>query len=118
MVRLINWRYFVRTGNRRYLSSDINAINAIANGGYRVRPSIVDRVIDEKGELVSMRPSERVRIMSPQTAEAVANAFEGVVQRGTGRKAALQGYRAAGKTGTAQKIVNGSTLRTSMLPPS
>jgi cell division protein FtsI (penicillin-binding protein 3) len=84
-----------------------NAINAIANGGYRVRPSIVDRVIDDKGELVSVRPSERVRIISPQTAEAIASAFEGVVLRGTGRKAALQGYRAAGKTGTAQKIVNG-----------
>lgn len=85
----------------------LNAINAIANGGYRVRPSIVDRVIDEKGELVSVRPPERVRIISPHTAKAVADAFEGVVLRGTGRKAALQGYRAAGKTGTAQKIING-----------
>jgi cell division protein FtsI (penicillin-binding protein 3) len=85
----------------------LNAINAIANGGYRVRPSIVDRIIDEKGDLVSVRPLERVRIMSPHTAEAVTNAFKGVVLNGTGRKAALQGYQAAGKTGTAQKIVNG-----------
>jgi cell division protein FtsI (penicillin-binding protein 3) len=85
----------------------INAINAIANGGYRVRPSIVDRIIDENGDLASVRPLERQRIMSPSTAEAVANAFEGVVLRGTGRKAALQGYRAAGKTGTAQKIIQG-----------
>jgi cell division protein FtsI (penicillin-binding protein 3) len=85
----------------------VNAINAIANGGYRVRPSVVDRIIDEKGDLVSVRPLERVRIMSPSTAEAVTNAFKGVVLRGTGRKAALQGYQAAGKTGTAQKIING-----------
>jgi cell division protein FtsI (penicillin-binding protein 3) len=85
----------------------LNAINSIANGGYRVRPSVVDTIIDEKGDLVRVRPLERVRIMSPSTAAAVANAFEGVVVRGTGRKAALQGYRAAGKTGTAQKIVNG-----------
>ena len=85
----------------------LTAINAIANGGYRVRPSIVDRIIDEKGDLISVRTPERVRLMSPQTAEAVCDAFEGVILRGTGRLAALDGYRAAGKTGTAQKIVEG-----------
>jgi cell division protein FtsI (penicillin-binding protein 3) len=83
------------------------AINAIANGGYRVRPSIVDRIIDEKGDLVSIRTLERVQLMSPRTARIVSNAFEGVVVRGTGRRAALEGYRAAGKTGTAQKSVAG-----------
>ncbi len=85
----------------------LSAINSIANGGYRVRPSIVDRVIDEKGDLVSIRTPERIRLMSPQTAAAVSSAFEGVVLRGTARRAALEGYRAAGKTGTAQKIVDG-----------
>jgi cell division protein FtsI (penicillin-binding protein 3) len=85
----------------------LTAINAIANGGFRVRPSIVDRIINEKGDLISIRTPERVRLMSPRTAEAVSNAFEGVVLRGTGRRAALEGYRAAGKTGTAQKIVDG-----------
>ncbi len=83
------------------------AINAIANGGYRVRPSIVDRIIDEKGDLVSVNAPERMQLMSPQTAQIVSNAFEGVVIRGTGKRAALKGYRAAGKTGTAQKIVGG-----------
>ncbi len=85
----------------------LTAINSIANGGYRVRPSIVDRIIDEKGDLVSVRTPERVRLISPRTAEAVSEAFEGVVLRGTGRRAALEGYRAAGKTGTAQKIIGG-----------
>ncbi len=83
------------------------AINAIANGGYRVRPSIVDRIIDEQGNLVSIHTPELVRLMSPQTAQIISNAFEGVVVRGTGRRAALEGYRAAGKTGTAQKSVGG-----------
>jgi cell division protein FtsI (penicillin-binding protein 3) len=85
----------------------LGAINAIANGGYRTRPSVVDRVIDEKGNLVSVRTPERIRLMSPKTAAAVSSAFEGVVLRGTARRAALEGYRAAGKTGTAQKVVNG-----------
>jgi cell division protein FtsI (penicillin-binding protein 3) len=85
----------------------LTAINAIANGGYRVRPSIVDRIINEKGDLVDVRTPERVRLMRPQTAEAVSRAFEGVILRGTGRQAALEGYRAAGKTGTAQKITDG-----------
>jgi cell division protein FtsI (penicillin-binding protein 3) len=85
----------------------LNAINTIANGGYRVRPTLVDRIIDEKGDLVHVTTPERVRLISPQTAETVSGAFEGVVLRGTGRKAALEGYRAAGKTGTAQKIVDG-----------
>jgi cell division protein FtsI (penicillin-binding protein 3) len=85
----------------------LTAINAIANGGYRVRPFIVDRIIDEEGNRISVTTPEKTRFMSPQTAEAVSNAFEGVVLRGTGRRAALEGYRAAGKTGTAQKAVNG-----------
>jgi len=85
----------------------LGAINAIANGGYRVLPSVVDRVIDEKGGLVRVRTPERTRIMRPETAAEVRDAFEGVVLRGTGKSAALEGYRAAGKTGTAQKIVNG-----------
>lgn len=83
------------------------AINAIANGGFRIRPTIVDRVIDEKGELVRMTAPSKTRIMQPETAMAIRNAFEGVVLRGTGSKAALEGYRVAGKTGTAQKIING-----------
>lgn len=85
----------------------LTAINAIANGGYRVQPSVVDRIIDENGDDVRVRTQERVRLMSPKTAQAVADAFEGVVMRGTGKRAALEGYRAAGKTGTAQKIING-----------
>jgi cell division protein FtsI (penicillin-binding protein 3) len=83
----------------------LTAINAVANGGILVRPSIVDRIIDEKGNLVSVRTPVRFRILSPQTAEVVSKAFEGVVEQGTATKAALEGYRTAGKTGTAQKIV-------------
>jgi cell division protein FtsI (penicillin-binding protein 3) len=85
----------------------LTAVNAIANGGFRVRPFVVDRVIEQNGDLVRAHQTESTRIMRPETAAAVRDAFEGVVLRGTGRLAALEGYRAAGKTGTAQKIVDG-----------
>ncbi|MBN2317653.1 MAG: PASTA domain-containing protein [Acidobacteria bacterium] len=85
----------------------LTAINAIANGGYLVRPSVVDRIIDENHNTIRENRPIRTQIMSHRTAEAVTEAFEGAVVRGTGKHAALEGYRAAGKTGTAQKIVNG-----------
>jgi cell division protein FtsI (penicillin-binding protein 3) len=85
----------------------LNAINAIANGGYLVRPFVVDRIIDPNGDLVFKQTPQLQRIMKPDTAETVRNAFEGVILRGTGTQAALEGYRAAGKTGTAQKIIDG-----------
>jgi len=85
----------------------ITAINVIASGGYRVRPHLVERLIDSNGELVRVSETTRTRVVAPETAAVVSSAFEGVVLRGTAKGAALEGYRAAGKTGTAQKIVNG-----------
>ena len=88
----------------------LTAVNTIASGGYHVRPSIVDRIIDSEGNLVDSpaerRRSERVRILDERTARQVAEALiEAVSPAGTARRAALTGYIAAGKTGTAQKLV-------------
>lgn len=85
----------------------ITAINVIASGGYRVRPHLVERLIDSNGELVRVSETTRTRVVTPETAAVVSSAFEGVVLRGTAKGAGLEGYRAAGKTGTAQKIVDG-----------
>ncbi len=93
----------------------LTAMNVIASGGYRVRPFVVERMIDADGYLLSITLPEKARIVSPQTAAAVSEAFEGVIMNGTGRDAALEGYRAAGKTGTAQKIVNGRYSETDYL---
>jgi cell division protein FtsI (penicillin-binding protein 3) len=85
----------------------LTAINAIANGGYLVRPSVVDRIVNDKGEIVYATNPERIRIIRSETAAAIMLAFEGVIVSGTGKNASLKGYRAAGKTGTAQKAQKG-----------
>jgi cell division protein FtsI (penicillin-binding protein 3) len=84
----------------------LTAVNVIANGGFRVRPSIVDRIIDSEGNLIRENTPERERILDEKTASDIADALKNVLlPGGTARRAALNGYVAAGKTGTAQKLV-------------
>ena len=80
------------------------AMAAVANGGYLVRPMVVDRILDENGRLVQRFEPERIRIISGRTAEILRNALVMTVDKGTARKAGVPGYSIAGKTGTAQKF--------------
>ena len=80
------------------------AMAAVANGGYLVRPMVVDRILDENGQLVQHFEPERVRIISGRTAEILRTALVMTVESGTARKAGVPGYSIAGKTGTAQKF--------------
>ena len=92
----------------------LTAVNVIANGGFRVQPSIVDRIIDSEGNLVKKMSPEKTRILDEKTALEVAEALKEVVlPGGTARRAALNGYVSAGKTGTAQKIVKDPVTRKS-----
>jgi penicillin-binding protein 1A len=90
------------------------AYAAFANGGYRFdiqplkgkkpwnRPRAVDQVLDADGDVVdAFRPSPK-RVMSPRTAAYVNHLLQGVVEQGTGKRAALPGWPAAGKTGTTE----------------
>ena len=83
------------------------AMGAIANGGVLLRPRIVKRVLDPgTGEVLDEpRPEIVRRAVSEQTASTIARWLVGVVEdpKGTGKRARLDGWRVAGKTGTAQK---------------
>ena len=83
----------------------VTAVSAIANGGYRVKPRIVQRTRSGAVEKVSFEPeTARSRILSGRTVSELTEMLTGVVKRGTAKGSQLEGFSAAGKTGTAQKI--------------
>lgn len=87
----------------------ISAYQAIANDGLRMRPYLVDRVVERDGtELLRHDPTPIGNPISAQTARTMRQMMLDVASpKGTARRAALRGYSVAGKTGTAQKHLPG-----------
>ena len=81
-------------------------ISTIANDGIWTAPRIVAGTTAPQGapQLVAFHPGVQRRVISPMTAAQMKQMMQGVVLHGTGRKAILEGYSSAGKTGTAQKV--------------
>lgn len=75
---------------------------AIANGGVLVEPRIVEAVIDSEGTRSASDPAEPRRVVSEETAAEVLEILESVVTVGGAPDAAVEGYRAGGKSGTAE----------------
>jgi membrane peptidoglycan carboxypeptidase len=81
-------------------------ISTIANDGVRVPARIVAGTIAPQNtpQTIAFQPAGGTRVISPLTAAEMRQMLQGVVLHGTGRKALLEGYSSAGKTGTAQKV--------------
>jgi cell division protein FtsI (penicillin-binding protein 3) len=81
----------------------VTAYSAIANGGILFQPRMVREVFRGAAH-DPIRPATGRRVVSERTAETMRGILTAVVEEGTGKLARLNGYTAAGKTGTAQKI--------------
>jgi cell division protein FtsI (penicillin-binding protein 3) len=81
-------------------------ISTLANDGVHVPPRIVAGTMAPQNDpkTIAFQPAEGTRVISSLTAAEMRQMLQGVVLHGTGRKAILEGYSAAGKTGTAQKV--------------
>lgn len=81
-------------------------VSTFANDGIRVSPRIVAGTVAPQGtpQNVLFHPGDSHRVISPYTAAEMRSMMQKVVLEGTGRKAVLEGYSSAGKTGTAQKV--------------
>jgi cell division protein FtsI (penicillin-binding protein 3) len=85
----------------------VTAVSSVANGGLLYKPHVVQEM--RRGEQVlplggPSSTSEPKRVIRPETAATLRSLMEGVILHGTGKNARLDGWTAAGKTGTAQKI--------------
>ncbi len=90
----------------------VMAVAAIANGGFLLRPYLIQEIKGPAGEIVERGAPEIVRrVISPETAKRVASIMVEVVNQGSGINAAIEGYRIAGKTGTAQKVGPGGIYK-------
>ncbi len=81
---------------------------AAVNGGYYYAPRLVDAIVTEDGAVPEeTKPALVGRTVSEEASAILSSMLEGVVRDGSGKKAYIEGYRVAGKTGTAQKYENG-----------
>lgn len=85
----------------------LGGISSIANGGIYMKPYVMKFIKDGNRVIKNAQPKILVRDVSLKTANRVKNILKGVIDEGTGVKAQIPGVAAAGKTGTAQKIVDG-----------
>ena len=80
------------------------AYSVLANGGTLVKPHLLRELRGPDGTVLFQAKPETRPALKPETTEALRGMFEGVTLHGTAKKAQLDGYTAAGKTGTAQKV--------------
>ncbi len=87
----------------------VSAVNAIANGGVYVAPTLVRATVGPDGTMTDVAPSATRRVVSEAAAQQTAEMMQQVVCRGTASRAAVDGLSIAGKTGTAFKAADNGT---------
>jgi len=89
----------------------VTAAAAVANDGKLLRPQIVREVKDKSGQVIrAFQPDVVRQVLDPSTTKQVKEILESVVSQGSGRNAYIEGFKIAGKTGTAQKVGAGGYL--------
>jgi len=85
------------------------AMSVIANGGKLMKPRVIQYIQDRHGELIKEYPvTVSGQVLSEGTSATMRDVLSGVVEDGTGQLARVEGYDVGGKTGTSQKIENGT----------
>jgi cell division protein FtsI/penicillin-binding protein 2 len=84
------------------------AYGAVANGGVLLKPYIMEKIVDPNDKIIEENKTQVVRrVLSDHVVQTLTQFLEGVVERGTGTQAKLDGVRIAGKTGTSRKNAAG-----------
>ncbi len=85
-----------------------SAVGAVANGGLLMEPFIVNEIKSGDGEIIKKNhPILKRKVISDYNAKLLTSLLVDVVESGTGKAAAINGYSVAGKTGTSQKYIPG-----------
>jgi len=93
-----------------------SAVAAAVNGGELMQPYIVEQIIGPEGDVIrETEPTVVRRVISGETSAKVRAILESVVAEGSGKNAQIPGYRVGGKTGTAQKYVDGQVSSGSLI---
>ena len=82
----------------------------VANKGIKLKPRIIDAIIDTDGTEEVLPVAEGQRVISEETARKTLQVMEAVVYQGGAEAAQVEGYRVAGKTGTAENVGEGSAV--------
>ena len=86
-----------------------SAYSAIANGGFLLKPRLVNQIFSHNGKVIYKENPEVIRkVAEPETMNIIKEMLTQVVQKGTGTKAGIKGWSIAGKTGTAHKVIDGA----------
>lgn len=90
----------------------VRAFSAVINGGTLYKPMIVKQLVDpiSKDIIQEYEPIAQGQVISKETSDLMHVALESVVANGGGKNSYIKGYKIGGKTGTAQKAVDGVYL--------